>query len=99
VSVVASVNEGADGDQRAGGGIGPGLLLVLPASSFGAAAPWLLAFATVILALGRRLSRALSGALGRSVGMGSRTVVIGQFVLAMYGGYFGGAVGILMLAL
>lgn len=82
-----------------GGGIGAGLLLTLPASSFDAAAPWLLAFATVILAFGRQLSRALSTALGRSVGMGSRAVLIGQFLLAVYGGYFGGAVGIMMMAL
>jgi len=82
-----------------GGGIGAGLLLTLPASSFDAAAPWLLAFATVILAFGRHLSRALNTVLGRSVGMGSRAVLIGQFLLAVYGGYFGGAVGIMMLAL
>ncbi|MDT0543739.1 MULTISPECIES: hypothetical protein [Streptomyces] len=31
--------------------------------------------------------------------LNSRAVLIGQFVLAVYGGYFGGAVGILMLAL
>lgn len=82
-----------------GGGVGAGLLLALPASSFDAAAPWLLAFATVILAFGRSLSRALNTVLGRSVGMSSRAVLIGQFVLAVYGGYFGGAVGIMMLAL
>ncbi|MGV4891933.1 sulfite exporter TauE/SafE family protein [Streptomyces viridosporus] len=82
-----------------GGGVGAGLLLVLPASSFDAAAPWLLAFATVVLAFGRHLSRALSSVLGRSVGMSSRVVLIGQFFLAVYGGYFGGAVGIMMLAL
>ncbi|MFE0379199.1 sulfite exporter TauE/SafE family protein [Streptomyces inhibens] len=83
----------------AGGGVGAGLLLALPAASFDAAVPWLLAFATVILAFGRRLSRALSTALGRQLSMSSRTVLIGQFLLAMYGGYFGGAVGIMMLAL
>ncbi|MFI5681921.1 sulfite exporter TauE/SafE family protein [Streptomyces cellulosae] len=82
-----------------GGGVGAGLLLVLPASSFDVAAPWLLAFATVILAFGRHLSRALSSTLGRSVTMSSRAVLIGQFFLAVYGGYFGGAVGIMMLAL
>ncbi|WP_329270032.1 sulfite exporter TauE/SafE family protein [Streptomyces sp. NBC_01451] len=82
-----------------GGGVGGGLLLALPASSFDAAAPWLLACATVILACGRRLSRALNATLGRAVGMSPRAVLIGQFVLAVYGGYFGGAVGIMMLAL
>lgn len=72
---------------------------LLPAASFDAAAPWLLAFATVVLAFGRHLSRVLNNALGRSVGMGPRAVLIGQFFLGVYGGYFGGAVGILMLAL
>ncbi|MFE9768049.1 sulfite exporter TauE/SafE family protein [Streptomyces sp. NPDC005808] len=81
-----------------GGGVGAGLLLELPASSFDTAAPWLLAFATAILALGRSLSKALNTALGRSVKMSSRAVLIGQFILAVYGGYFGGAVGIMMLA-
>ncbi len=82
-----------------GGGLGAGLLLALPTSSFDAAVPWLLAFGTVVLALGRRASRALSAATHRSICMGPRAVLIGQFLLAVYGGYFGGAVGILMLAL
>lgn len=82
-----------------GGGLGAGLLMLLPASSFDAAAPWLLAFATVVLAVGRHVSRALSRMRGRPVEMSSRAVLVGQFVLAVYGGYFGGAVGILMMAL
>lgn len=75
-----------------GGAVGAGLLLVLPASSFDVLAPWLLAFATVVLAFGRRLT------LGRTLDMGPRAVLASQFVLAIYGGYFGGAVGIMMLA-
>lgn len=82
-----------------GGGLGAGLLLALPADSFAAAVPWLLAFATLLLAFGRRLSRALTAALGRSAALGPRAVLVGQFLLAVYGGYFGGAVGIMMLAL
>jgi uncharacterized membrane protein YfcA len=82
-----------------GGGLGAGLLLALPAAAFDAAVPWLLAFATMVLAFGPHLTRAVSTRLGRPVGMSSRTVVVGQFLLALYGGYFGGAVGILMLAL
>ncbi|WP_229687156.1 sulfite exporter TauE/SafE family protein [Micromonospora parathelypteridis] len=82
-----------------GGGLGAGLLLALPAATFDAAVPWLLAFGTLVLALGRRLARALSTALGRPLDLGARAVLLGQFLLAIYGGYFGGAVGILMLAL
>lgn len=82
-----------------GGGCGAVLLLALPAASFDAAVPWLLALATAILAAGHRLAGALRTVLGRPVGMSSRAVLIGQFLLAIYGGYFGGAVGIMMLAL
>ncbi len=82
-----------------GGGLGAGLLLTLPPASFDAAVPWLLAFATVVLAFGRRLARALSDATGRPYGIGSTAVLGGQFLLALYGGYFGGAVGIMMMAL
>jgi uncharacterized membrane protein YfcA len=81
-----------------GGGLGAGTLLVLPAVSFDVAVPWLLAFATVVLAFGRRVSGALSSKLHRAV-MSPRAILAGQFLLAIYGGYFGGAVGILMLAM
>jgi uncharacterized membrane protein YfcA len=81
-----------------GGGVGAGALLVLPASSFDAAVPWLLAVTTVMLALGRHVSRALSSALGRRIGMSSAAVLAGQLILSAYGGYFGGAVGTMMLA-
>jgi len=82
-----------------GGGLGAGLLLALPPVSFEAAVPWLLAFATTVLAFGRHLSRRLSKAMRRPMAMNSGALLVGQFILAIYGGYFGGAVGILMLAL
>ncbi|WP_427885101.1 sulfite exporter TauE/SafE family protein [Kribbella sp. GL6] len=76
-----------------GGALGAGLLLVLPAASFDRAVPWLLAFATLVLAFGKRLTAALR--LGRP---GPAAILVGQFLLAIYGGYFGGAVGLMMLA-
>ncbi|MFM9370012.1 sulfite exporter TauE/SafE family protein [Streptomyces sp. Da 82-17] len=82
-----------------GGALGAVLVLLLPSASFEAAVPWLLAFATLVLAFGRRLATRLGEALGRPLGMSGRAVLIGQFVLALYGGYFGGAVGIMMFAL
>ncbi|MDA3649717.1 sulfite exporter TauE/SafE family protein [Saccharopolyspora indica] len=81
-----------------GSALGAGLLLVLPSESFRVAVPWLLAFATVVLAFGRGISRMLSTAIGHPIDLSARSVLIGQFVLAAYGGYFGGAVGILTLA-
>ncbi len=82
-----------------GGGLGAVLLLVLPSSSFDAAVPWLLAFATVVLAFGRPALRLLGAAPERAAGLGPRVLLTGQFLLSVYGGYFAGAVGILMLAL
>lgn len=82
-----------------GGGLGAGLLLILPAMSFKTAVPWLLGFATVILAFGRHVTRAVSSTMGHPIGLRPWAVLTGQFVLAVYGGYFGGAVGIMMLAL
>ncbi|MDI3406164.1 sulfite exporter TauE/SafE family protein [Streptomyces cavernicola] len=81
-----------------GGGLGALLVLALPSASFEAAVPWLLAFATLVLAFGRHLSRWVAGALGRPLGMSARAVLASQFLLALYGGYFGGAVGIMMFA-
>ncbi|MCD7441090.1 TSUP family transporter [Streptomyces lincolnensis] len=81
-----------------GGGLGAGLVLALPSESFDAAVPWLLAFATVLFAFGGRLSGALRGTLDRPLALGPRAVLVLQFVLAVYGGYFGGGVGIMMLA-
>ncbi|MFD7154858.1 sulfite exporter TauE/SafE family protein [Kribbella sp. NPDC059898] len=77
----------------AGGALGAGLLLVLPSASFDTAVPWLLAFATLVLAFGKRLTAALK--LGQP---GPAAILAGQFLLAIYGGYFGGAVGLMMLA-
>ncbi|MBU7598062.1 sulfite exporter TauE/SafE family protein [Streptomyces sp. P38-E01] len=82
-----------------GGAVGAVLLLTLPSASFEAAVPWLLAFATLLLALGNRLPRMLRALAGRPVRMSQPAVRAAQFVLGVYGGYFGGAVGILMLSL
>lgn len=77
-----------------GGAAGAVLLLALPAVAFDAVLPWLLAFATLVLAFGRRLTDLFS----TSAALGPGVVLAGQFVLALYGGYFGGAVGMLMVA-
>lgn len=81
-----------------GGILGAALLLILPSASFNAAVPWLLAFATVVLAFGRTLSRLVANAIGHPIDLSLRSVLIGQLLLGVYGGYFGGAVGIMMLA-
>ncbi len=77
-----------------GGLIGALLLLFTPNRIFDAVIPWLLLLATLVFAGGRELVHALSG----KVHIGKTPVLIAQFLIAIYGGYFGGAVGLMMMA-
>jgi uncharacterized protein len=83
------------GLSLAGGLIGALLLLWTPERAFGRIVPWLLLAATLALASGSRLGDGL-----RAIGlrMGRRSLYLAQFLLGIYGGYFGGAVGLMMLA-
>jgi uncharacterized membrane protein YfcA len=78
-----------------GGALGAWLLLRTPDSTFEVIVPWLLLFATVIFTFGRTLSRRIR----QRVQIGLVTLVIMQSVIGIYGGYFGGGIGILMLAM
>jgi uncharacterized membrane protein YfcA len=86
----------AEGALCAFGGLaGALLLLVTPARVFSAVVPWLLVFATAVFALGPRLLAARGGAAqprpaARHVGL---------LAVAVYGGYFNGGLGILLMAL
>jgi uncharacterized membrane protein YfcA len=85
-----------------GGLAGASLLLVTPARLFSAAVPWLLLFATVLFALGPRLL-ALRPSRGRSSQEAPEASAwpqhLGLFAVALYGGYFNGGLGILLMAL
>ncbi len=78
----------------AGGLAGAVLLLSTPAATFDAVIPWLLLLATIVFAFGRRIGAALRARV--RLGRGAALAV--QFVLGVYGGYFGGAVGLMMMA-
>jgi len=78
----------------AGGIIGALLLLFTPQRTFDSAIPWLMLASTLLFAFGPRISPILK----RAFRIGPVTVVTVQLLLAIYGGYFGGAVGIVMLA-
>ena len=77
-----------------GGLVGALLLLFTPGHTFDAVIPWLLLLATLVFAGGREVVHALSG----KVHIGKTPVLIVQFLVAIYGGYFGGAVGLMMMA-
>ncbi len=78
-----------------GGGVGAGLLLGTPEAVFDLVIPWLLLAATVTLAIGPRLQGLLQRA---GLHAGPRAILGVQVLLGVYGGYFGGAVGLMMLA-
>jgi hypothetical protein len=78
----------------AGGLIGALLLLLTPGAVFARILPWLLLVATTMLIFGPRLGPALHG----RVHVGTGPVLAIQFALGIYGGYFGGAVGLMMMA-
>lgn len=78
----------------AGGLAGSLLLLWTSSATFDAILPWLLLLATLALAFGRRLGAALAGRLRGRVA----PVLLVQGALGLYGGYFGGAVGLMMVA-
>lgn len=77
----------------AGGSCGALLLLETPGATFGRIVPWLLLLATLALAFGRRIDLS-----HRVESAGRRMLLSGQFLLGAYGGYFGGAAGIMMVA-
>lgn len=82
-----------------GGIAGATLLLVLPASAFEAIVPAFIAIALVLVILQPRLAAALeSRSPGREHGEHPVTLAA-LFATGMYGGYFGAAQGILLLAL
>jgi uncharacterized membrane protein YfcA len=77
-----------------GGAVGGLLLLNTPPTIFASLVPWLVLFATVVFAWGSFFRR--SGA--SSAHLGTMAAGAAQFCIAIYGGYFGGGIGILMIA-
>jgi len=75
--------------------VGSVLLVLTPTKTFDNIIPWLLLFAFVIMAFGK------SGAdwLHRRLSIGKPTLLTAQALLGIYGGYFGGGVGLITTAL
>jgi hypothetical protein len=77
-----------------GGALGAVLLLKTPQSIFDRIFPFLLLFGVLVFAFGRSLGEALR----RRVRIHPHVMPVAQLFLGVYGGYFGGAVGVMMLA-
>ncbi len=81
-----------------GGVTGAVLLLALPASAFKAAVPALVLLATVLMAVQPRVSRWLATRGDRHI-HGGLPLLAGVFLTGVYGGYFGAAQGVILMAL
>jgi uncharacterized membrane protein YfcA len=77
-----------------GGLAGSALLVVTPSRTFDVIIPWLVLYAFVVLAFGKRASAWLA----QRVTIGPRALVACQALLGIYGGYFGGGVGLMTTA-
>ncbi len=77
------------------GGLAGSVLLVLtPTRAFDYIIPWLLLVGLIVMLFGPGASEWLN----RRVTIGRTTLVSAQSLLAIYGGYFGGGVGLMMTA-
>jgi uncharacterized membrane protein YfcA len=79
-----------------GGAIGAVLLLATPVSVFTHLVPWLILFATLIFIWGNFFARKRGE--DEPPLLPAKMAMALQFIIAIYGGYFGGGIGILMLA-
>jgi uncharacterized membrane protein YfcA len=78
-----------------GGLVGAVLLLRTPDTTLSRLVPYLLLGATLVFTFGRRLVARADGPVTR--GVVARGMLM-QFAIAVYGGYFGGGMGIVMIA-
>ncbi|MBZ8132810.1 sulfite exporter TauE/SafE family protein [Afifella sp. IM 167] len=78
-----------------GGLVGALILLALDNPQFRAMVPWLLIAATALFAAGPRITRALKA---RQMHASPLVAWAIQFLVAIYGGFFGAGMGIMMLA-
>lgn len=78
-----------------GAAAGAALLLTTPAQVFNRVVPALLVVACIVLLLQQRIARMLEGRHGRR----SWLLRAGMLATAVYGGYFGAAVSVIVLAL
>lgn len=81
-----------------GGGTGAVLLLTTPPSVFERVVPVLVIGASLLLAVQTLVTRWVQGLPGSAGAHRSPLLHVALFLAALYGGYFGGALGVILLA-
>jgi len=79
-----------------GGSAGAGLLLLTPSGTFERIAPWLIAAASATILIRPRLR---ADERGDDEPVARNGLIGGVFLVGIYGGYFGAAAGVMLLAL
>lgn len=82
-----------------GGLTGGMLLLVLPARAFRAIVPALIALACVLVLIQPKITRRLARRRVNGRGEGGLLLIAGVYGVGIYGGYFGAAQGVLLIAI
>ena len=83
-----------------GGLLGALLLIKTPPNTFLRVLPWLLLAATLLFAFGKHLTGRISAGISPESGNAAVTgASIFELLVAIYGGYFGGGIGIMNLAM
>ena len=78
-----------------GGALGGLILLATPSDFFARLVPWLVLFATAVFAWGSFFRKPPPPGV---TAIPAKTEMVIQFFIAIYGGYFGGGIGFLMMA-
>jgi uncharacterized protein len=86
------------GASAVGGALGALLLVHTPAQAFSRLVPFLLLAATALFTFGPALLARLSGRAHRATPAPAWVGAWAQLPIALYGGYFGGGMGLVMLA-
>lgn len=88
------------GASLLGGLAGALLLLKTPAHTFMRVLPWLTLGATLLFAFGKKIAGGRRSVIEHeTTGVALAGATLFQFCVAIYGGYFGGGMGIVMLAM
>src|SRR5437867_12887678 len=83
-----------------GGLAGAFLLIKTPAQTFLRVLPWLMLGATLLFAFGKHLTRRIRADISREASNAVLAAAcVFEFGVAVYGGYFGGGMGIMTLAM
>lgn len=83
-----------------GGVVGALLLIKTPGQTFLKVLPWLMLGATLLFAFGKHLTRRMASGITSATGPKALSgATLFELLVALYGGYFGGGMGIMNLAM